>query len=57
VSWRRALAAVTDFVGITGTLAYTDGRRVPEKEVAVLEVTAGGTRLAAGIVPSDVPEP
>ena len=53
----RALAEVEGFVGVTGSLGYGDGRRVPRKSVTVLEVASGGSRLAARLVPDDVPEP
>lgn len=53
---RAALLATQDFAGVTGTLSYAGGTRVPRKEVTVIEV-GRRERVAATFVPGDVPQP
>ena len=54
---RDALAAVRGFVGVTGTLAYPEGGRVPVKSVVVLEGHRGERRLVRSLAPTQVPAP
>lgn len=54
---RRSLSAISDFEGVTGSLAYPAGGQIPHKSVSVLEVSAGTTRLVRQLVPAEVPAP
>lgn len=56
-SVRRALSTVSDFEGVTGSLGYPAGDRIPRKAVSILEVAHGKTRLARQLVPAQVPKP
>jgi branched-chain amino acid transport system substrate-binding protein len=53
---RAALLATQGFDGVTGKLSYAVGKRVPRKEVTVIEV-GRRERVAATFVPGDVPQP
>ncbi len=48
---RDALAATRGFKGVTGTITYEAGRRVPKKSVTVIKVTRGKLSFAAEITP------
>jgi len=48
---RDALAATRGFKGVTGTITYEGGRRVPKKSVTVIKVTRGKLAFAAEITP------
>jgi branched-chain amino acid transport system substrate-binding protein len=52
-----ALAATKDFPGITGTLTYPPGVRVPQKGVSIILVKDQQLTLAAEVVPEKVPAP
>lgn len=54
---RQALAATDDFQGITGTIRYENGSRIPRKSVSIIEVKNGQVSLKADIVPAVVPDP
>ncbi|MFO1070371.1 MAG: ABC transporter substrate-binding protein [Geminicoccaceae bacterium] len=54
---RQALAATHGFAGVTGTIGYADGRRLPDKPVAVVVIRDGKPTLAAAITPTSVPAP
>jgi branched-chain amino acid transport system substrate-binding protein len=54
---RQALAATSGFAGVTGTIGYADGRRIPDKPVAVVAIRDGKPTLAAAITPTSVPAP
>lgn len=54
---RAALAATRDFPGVTGTISYAPGDRVPRKSVTILSVAGGQRRFVTEIVPSRVPAP
>lgn len=49
----EALAATRGFKGLTGTISYREGSRIPLKSVAIVE----GSRLAAEWMPESVPAP
>jgi branched-chain amino acid transport system substrate-binding protein len=53
----RALAGIERFEGLTGTLAYAEGSRVPAKSVFVLEGGGGRRRLVTEVTPRQVPAP
>ena len=52
-----ALAATKDFPGITGTLSYPAGSRVPQKGVSMILVKDQKLTLAAEVVPEKIPAP
>jgi branched-chain amino acid transport system substrate-binding protein len=54
---RKALAATHDFAGVTGTISYRDGSRIPAKSVSVIAVTQGRQLLAASLLPEKIPAP
>jgi len=48
---RDALAATTNFVGVTGAIAYPEGRRVPQKPVDILAFEDGRFRFVTEMKP------
>jgi branched-chain amino acid transport system substrate-binding protein len=54
---RKALAAAHDFAGVTGTIRYRDGSRIPAKSVSVIAVTQGRQSLAASLLAEKIPAP
>jgi branched-chain amino acid transport system substrate-binding protein len=56
-SVRAALSDMPPFRGVTGTIDYTNGERIPSKSVTILRVTPGGTALFRQLVPERVPMP
>ncbi len=54
---RDALASTKDFPGITGTLSYPSGSRVPQKGVAMILVKDQKLTLADMVVPAKIPAP
>jgi branched-chain amino acid transport system substrate-binding protein len=52
---REALATTTDFKGVTGTITYANGERIPSKSVALIEVKDGVNTLIEVVVPGTVP--
>jgi branched-chain amino acid transport system substrate-binding protein len=53
----KALAATDGFAGVTGTIRYRRGSRIPVKTVSIIRVTHGHQALAASVLPEDVPAP
>jgi branched-chain amino acid transport system substrate-binding protein len=53
---RDALAATQGFEGVTGTISYEEGSRIPSKSVALIEVVDGENNLLEIVVPEVVPE-
>ena len=53
----RALGEIRDFDGVTGTLAYPRGGRIPEKSVSIVAIAEGRRRLVRELVPAHVPPP
>ena len=53
---RDALAATQGFAGVTGTISYEPGSRIPSKSVALIKVTDGKNELLKIVVPEVVPE-
>jgi branched-chain amino acid transport system substrate-binding protein len=47
---RDALNATTDFQGVTGTISYADGTRIPAKSVALIEVVDNENQLIEVVV-------
>jgi branched-chain amino acid transport system substrate-binding protein len=54
---RKALAVTHDFAGVTGTISYRGGSRIPVKSVSVIAVTGGRQTLAASVLPQKIPAP
>lgn len=52
---RDALAATKDFVGVTGTITYGEGSRIPSKSVALIQVVDGKNTLLEITVPEVIP--
>lgn len=53
---REALAGM-QFDGVTGTISYTAGNRIPSKSVTILEIDGGALNLVDQWVPTQVPVP
>jgi branched-chain amino acid transport system substrate-binding protein len=54
---REALAATTGFEGVTGTISYPRGSRIPIKSVSIISVKQGRQVLAASVRPQQIPAP
>ena len=54
---RQALGDIHEFTGVTGTMRYPQGSRIPVKSVTVLRIEDGETALIRVLVPDQVPEP
>jgi len=54
---RKALAATTHFAGVTGTISYRGGSRIPAKSVSIISVLHGRQSLAASVLPEKIPAP
>ncbi len=54
---RNALAGIQGFEGVTGTISYSPGSRIPKKSVAILQVDKGSLKLVKDFVPEQVPAP
>lgn len=54
---RQALSQTKDFRGVTGTINYAGGSRIPTKSVSLIGVGGGKLRLVREITPESVPAP
>jgi branched-chain amino acid transport system substrate-binding protein len=54
---REALGKTSKFPGITGSVTYPSGVRIPQKGVTMILVKDGKFTLAAEVVPEKVPAP
>ncbi len=54
---RKALAATKGFKGVTGTINYPKGIRVPQKSVTIIEVEKGKFIFVKQVMPSEIPAP
>ena len=54
---RRALSEIKGFQGVTGTISYAGGRRIPRKSATIIEVRNGQRRLVESFMPEIIPEP
>jgi branched-chain amino acid transport system substrate-binding protein len=57
VAIQQALMETEGFEGVTGTVTYVEGSRVPQKAVTMIHVTDGQFTLAGEFVPEAVPDP
>ncbi len=53
----EGLAGIKAFPGVTGTIAYPEGSKVPQKSVAILIVLGGKFRTLTMLTPSYLPPP
>jgi branched-chain amino acid transport system substrate-binding protein len=53
----KALAATRDFHGVTGTISYLGGSRIPTKSVTIMRIDGGQERFVGTIMPEHVPAP
>jgi len=54
---RKALSETKDFQGVTGTITYPPGERVPQKTVWVIHIKNEHYTLAAHLIPKIIPAP
>ena len=54
---RQALAGIDGFRGVTGTISFAGGRRVPRKSVTLIEVKNGQRNFVTAFVPEIIPQP
>jgi len=54
---RAALQSTKDLAGVTGSITFTEGSRIPQKGVTVILVKDGKFALAQEVVPQKVPAP
>jgi branched-chain amino acid transport system substrate-binding protein len=54
---RQALSQTKNFEGVTGTITYAGGSRIPTKSVSLVGVRDGKQRLVREITPKNVPAP
>ncbi len=54
---REALQGTKDLAGVTGTITFQPGSRIPQKGVTVILVKGGKFTLAQEVVPQQVPAP
>jgi branched-chain amino acid transport system substrate-binding protein len=52
---REAIARTKDFAGVTGSITFAAGSRIPLKSVTIMHVDDGGQRFEAEILPRQVP--
>lgn len=53
----EALPTLRDFHGLTGSIRYDNGRRVPTKTVTLLKIDHGEVLLAGQFMPAVIPQP
>jgi branched-chain amino acid transport system substrate-binding protein len=54
---RKALTGIRRFEGVTGTISYLAGSRIPSKSVTLLKVERGQPKLVRQLLPARVPPP
>jgi len=54
---RLALSGIENFKGITGTISYGTGNRIPLKSVSLIGVNGGKLSLVEQVMPEKVPAP
>jgi branched-chain amino acid transport system substrate-binding protein len=54
---REALAGIRHFEGVTGTIGYRPGSRIPTKSVTILEIENGRQKLVRTLSPTHIPPP
>ncbi|MEL7118331.1 MAG: ABC transporter substrate-binding protein [Bacteroidota bacterium] len=56
-SIQSALAKLSDFKGVTGTISFKNGQQIPQKSVTIIEVTDGHRTLNTQLLPKRIPKP
>ena len=54
---KDALAGTANLAGVTGSITYQPGSRIPQKGVTIVLVKGGAFTLAQEVVPQKVPNP
>jgi branched-chain amino acid transport system substrate-binding protein len=54
---RKALANTKGFQGVTGTISYRPGSRIPEKSVTIINVSQGKQTIVGEYLPAKTPAP
>ncbi|MGD8810604.1 MAG: amino acid ABC transporter substrate-binding protein, partial [Gammaproteobacteria bacterium] len=54
---RQALAATRDYRGVTGTIGYRGGSRIPAKSVTIMRVDGGRQTFVGSVLPQSIPAP
>lgn len=54
---RRALSGTRGFQGVTGTISYPAGSRIPSKSVTILQIERGQRKMVSKLLPVRVPSP
>ena len=52
-----SLEGITDYHGVTGTISYGQGTRIPRKSVTIMEIVQGDYRFVQQLMPEKVPAP
>jgi branched-chain amino acid transport system substrate-binding protein len=52
-----SLAELEDYRGVSGTIGYQGGSRVPRKSVTILEVRGGAMAFVRQLMPERAPAP
>jgi len=53
----EGLAQIEDFEGVSGTISYNDGSRIPDKSVSIIQVENGEFRTVKQMIPEYLPDP
>ena len=54
---RNSLAGLSGFQGVTGTISYRSGSRIPTKSVTIINVTRGRLKAVGRFIPTKTPQP
>lgn len=54
---RQALAQTHGFEGVTGTISYPPGSRIPSKPVAIIAINQGAEQFIGSFMPKKIPAP
>ncbi len=52
---RKGLAGIREFEGVTGTMSYTSGSRIPTKSASILQIERGTRKFVRQLLPARVP--
>jgi branched-chain amino acid transport system substrate-binding protein len=53
----EGLAGLEGYEGVTGTISFVGGSRIPTKSVALLQIVDGRHTLVVEVIPERVPGP
>ena len=54
---RKALGSTHEFAGVTGTITFASGSRIPLKSVTIMSVNGSRRSFVASVMPKQVPPP